>query len=103
MLNKEDFYLKIMQKIYTPEDQKIVPDPFLILINNSKQPLHARNYVESKIFERGLLKSLQKNNLFSLRTQSLLMNKIAKNKRCLQLVTIRSSGYKTSSEKIPIY
>ena len=25
-------------------------DPFLILVNNTKQPLYARNYVRSKIF-----------------------------------------------------
>ena len=30
--------------------QKLVPDPFFILVNNPKQPLHARNYFENKIF-----------------------------------------------------
>ena len=30
--------------------QKVVPDPFLILVNNPKQPLHARNYFKNKIF-----------------------------------------------------
>ena len=30
--------------------QKLVPDPFLILVNNPKQPLHARNYFKNKIF-----------------------------------------------------
>ena len=30
--------------------QKLFPDPFLILINNPKQPLHARNYFKNKIF-----------------------------------------------------
>ena len=29
--------------------QKLVPDPVLILVNNPKQPLHARNYFKSKI------------------------------------------------------
>ena len=28
---------------------KLVPDPFLILVNNPKQPLHARNYFKNKI------------------------------------------------------
>ena len=30
--------------------QKPVPEPFLILVNNRKQPLHARNYFKNKIF-----------------------------------------------------
>ena len=29
--------------------QKLVPDPFLILVNNPKQPLHARNSFKNKI------------------------------------------------------
>ena len=40
--------------------QKLVPGPFLILVNNPKQPLHARNSFENKI--RGLSKSLKKVN-----------------------------------------
>ena len=30
--------------------QKLVPDPFLILVNNPKQPLHARNAFKNKNF-----------------------------------------------------
>ena len=30
--------------------QRLVPDPFFILVNNVKQPLHARNYFKNKIF-----------------------------------------------------
>ena len=30
--------------------QRLVPDPFLILVNNPKQPLHARNYFQNKMF-----------------------------------------------------
>ena len=30
--------------------QKLVQDPFFILVNNSKQPLHARNSFKNKIF-----------------------------------------------------
>ena len=30
--------------------QKLVPDPFLILVNNPKQPLHARNCLKNKMF-----------------------------------------------------
>ena len=43
--------------------QKLVPDPFLILVNNPKQPSHARNYFKIRSFERGLSKSLKKVNL----------------------------------------
>ena len=38
---------------------------------------------------------------FFIRTQSLLMDKSIKNKRGLELVISRSSGYETSSEKFP--
>ena len=30
--------------------RKLVPDPFLILLNNPKQPLYARNPFKNKIF-----------------------------------------------------
>ena len=30
--------------------QKLVPELFIILVNNPKQPLHARNSFENKIF-----------------------------------------------------
>ena len=46
VLNMEHFYQKIKQKMH----QMLVPYPFLILINNPKQPLHARNSIENKIF-----------------------------------------------------
>ena len=29
---------------------KLVSDLFIILVNNSKQPLHARNFFKSKVF-----------------------------------------------------
>ena len=45
--------------------QKLVPDLFLILVNNPKQSLHARNSLEERYFERGLPKSLQVNFIFS--------------------------------------
>ena len=49
--------------------QKITPDPFLILLNNPKQPLHERNSVillQIRYFERELLKSFKKVNLIFL-------------------------------------
>ena len=30
--------------------QTLVPDPFFILVNNPKQPLHARNSFKNKLF-----------------------------------------------------
>ena len=40
--------------------QKLAPDPFLILLNNPKQPLDARNSFKKRNFERGLSKRLKK-------------------------------------------
>ena len=41
--------------------QKLVPDPFLILVNNPEQPSHAINSFKNKyILKRGLTKSLEK-------------------------------------------
>ena len=42
--------------------KKLVPDPFLILVYNPKQPMHARNSFEIRDFERRLPKSLKKVN-----------------------------------------
>ena len=71
--------------------QKLAPDPFLILLNNPKQPLHARNSFENKIFWKRIIK---KSTLFQ--TQSLLMYKVIKNKR-------GPSSYESSSEKFLYY
>ena len=30
--------------------QKLAPDPFLILLHNPKQPLHARDFFKNKVF-----------------------------------------------------
>ena len=43
--------------------QKLVPGLFLIWLNNSKQPLHARNCFENKIFWKSITK---KSTLFFL-------------------------------------
>ena len=37
--------------------QKLVTDPFLILENNPKQPTHARNSFENKIFCKRIIKN----------------------------------------------
>ena len=47
VLNKEHFYGKNGTENVL---QKLVPNPFLIYVNNPKQPLHARNSFKNKIF-----------------------------------------------------
>ena len=79
--------------------QKLGPGPFFILVNNPKQPLHARNSFKNKMFWKGIIKNLLKSKLyFFIPTQSLLMYKVIKNKRGLELMTSPSSGYKISSK-----
>ena len=52
-----------------------------------------------RYFERGLSKSLKKVNFSFLLTHFLLMDKVIKKKRGLELLISHSSGYKISSEK----
>ena len=52
VLNKEHFYGEIWENVH----QELVPDPFLILINNPKQSLHARNSFKNKIFWKRIIK-----------------------------------------------
>ena len=81
--------------------QKLASDLFLILVNNPKQPLHARNSFRNKIFWKRIIKKpFKKVNYLFFQIQSLLMDKVIKNKRGLELVNGRTSGYETSSEKI---
>ena len=77
--------------------QKIVPDSFLVLVINLKEPLYVRIFFKKiRYFERRLSKNFIKVNLnFSFKS-----SKIMKNKRNLELMTCHCSGYKTSSEKI---
>ena len=51
--------------------QNLVPDPFIILVNNPKQPLHARNSFGNKILWKRIIKNSEKN--LTLFNQSLLM------------------------------
>ena len=42
---------KVLEKNHAENvQQKLVPDLFKILVNNSKQPLHAQNYFKRKAF-----------------------------------------------------
>ena len=79
--------------------QKKASDSFLVLPNRQKQPLHARNSFSNNIFWKRIIKMPLKRWLdFFFQTQSLLMDKVIKNKRDLELVTSHSSGYKLSSK-----
>ena len=83
--------------------QNLVPDPFFILVNKPKQPLHARNSFKNKIFLQGIIKNLEKVNFVFFPIQSLLTDQVIKNKRVLELETSPSSGYITSSQKFLYY
>ena len=80
--------------------QKLAPDPFLILLNNPKQPLHTRNSFKNKVFWKRIIKKPKPRWFyFFLQTQYLLMDKVIKNQRGMELVTSHSLGHKTSLEK----
>ena len=53
VLNKKHFHEKIIQKQFAT---KLVPDHFLILVKNSKQPLDVRNLVKNKRFSKRIIK-----------------------------------------------
>ena len=93
-------YRTFLWKNYAENVQrKLAPDPFIISLNNPKQPLHARNSFLKKIIWKRIIKKILKNLLdVFFRTQSLLMDRVIKNKRGLELVTTHSSDYKTSSK-----
>ena len=81
--------------------QKIAPDPFLILLSNPKQLLHARNSCKIRYLERGLSKDLKKLTLFFLSNPVPFNGQSYKNKSDVELVISHSSCYETSSEKFP--
>ena len=47
-----------VEKYAANMQQNLVPDLFIILVNNPKQSLHARKSFKARYFERGLSKSL---------------------------------------------
>ena len=93
LLNKEHLYCKMMQKNV---HQRLVPDLSLILVNNPKQPLHARNS-----FKEDYQKALKKLIPFFL-PNPVPFNGQTYQKQPFDLsIDLHSSGYKTSSE-IPL-
>ena len=74
--------------------QNLAPDPFLILLNDRKQPLHARN---KEFWKRIIKKPLKNLSLLFLSNPAILMDKFIKNKRGLEPVPLLAN--ETSSEK----
>ena len=72
--------------------EKLVPGPFLILVNNPKQQLHARNFLEIKYVEEDYQKALRKLTLFFL-SNPVHFNGQNYQKRGLELLFSCSSGY----------
>ena len=61
--------------------------------------LFLKNFFENKTFWKSITKKPLKNQFyFSFRTQSLLKDKVIKNKKSLELMTSRSWGCETSSK-----
>ena len=54
-----------MEKYAENVHQRLVPDLFILLVKNPKQPLHARNSFK-RYFEKGFQKALKKLTLFFL-------------------------------------
>ena len=79
--------------------QNLVPDLFLLLVNNLKQPLYARNYFENKILKVDYQKALKKSILFFLPNPAPFNGQSYQKQRGLELVASHLSGYKTTSEK----
>ena len=85
-----------MEKLYRKSAPKASPR---LLFYFGKQPKTAIICKKLFYFERGLSKTFLKSKLYLFfSTQSLLMDKVIKNKRDLELVTSLSSGSKTSSK-----
>ena len=81
-----------MEKSYRKYAPKLVPDPFLILVNNPKQPLHARNSFKNKIFWKRIIKVFKKLTLF------FLSNSVPSNGQSYQ----KQKEPGTSERKIPL-
>ena len=79
---------------------KASPIPFFNFAKQAKIALARKKFFLKKgILKEDYQKALKKLTLFFFQTQSLLMDKVIKNKRGLELVTSPSSGDETSSEK----
>ena len=84
VLNKETFLWR-----YHAENvqQKLVSDHFLLLVNNLKQPLHARNSLKIRYFESGLSKSIKTLTLLFLSKSVPFNVQNYEKQKCLELMT----------------
>ena len=76
--------------------QNLVQDPFLILVNNPEQPLHARNFSKRKDILKENYQKVLKKLTFLFKPSLFSWTRLYK--RGLELVTSLASGYKRSSK-----
>ena len=76
------------------------PRPLFYFGKQPKTAIACKEFLQKQDILEGIIKSLLKIKLyFFFPDQSLLIDKVIKNKKGLELVTSPSSGYKTSSKK----
>ena len=76
------------------------PRPLFYFGKQPKTAIACKEFLQKQDILEGIIKSLLKIKLyFFFPNQSLLIDKIIKNKKGLELVTSPSSGYKASSKK----
>ena len=67
--------------------QELARGPFLVLLNNPKPTLDKRNCLKQDVLKKEYKKALEKLISFFILNQSLLIEKVIKNKRGAELVT----------------
>ena len=83
--------------------QKLVPDPFLILVNTAKQPLHAQNYFKKlDILKKNCRKVLKKLTLYFLSNAIPFNGYDYKQQKEPGTSDQSLSGYKNKFRKIPL-
>ena len=76
------------------------PRPLFYFGKQPKTAIACKEFLQKQDILKGIIKSLLKIKLyFFFPNQSLLIDKVIKNKKGLELVTSPSSGYKISSKK----
>ena len=76
------------------------PRPLFYFGKQPKTAIACKEFLQKQDILEGIIKSLLKIKLyFFFPNQSLLIDKVIKNKKGLELVTSPSSGYKISSKK----
>ena len=78
--------------------QKLVSDPFLILVNNPEQSLHQKILLKVRCFDLGYQKAFRKLTLFFLLSPIPFNGKSYKKQKGPETNGHSLLGYKTSSE-----